>query len=646
MVADDAVTRVAALLATEATTVTVGRTRERARLAELIEADDPVVVFVHGAGGIGKTSLVRATLEDVGAAHIWLDARHVEPTATGLLAALSAAVGMPCADPDGAGSAIAASSIDVLVVDDYQRFAVIDGWLRNELLPSMPTGITTLIVGRNAPNLAWRASPGWRHLVADMLVGPLGEAEATELVGRHRLDPALARRALDFGRGHPLALELAADAFSRRPQTELHPGPPPEAVEELVDVLLDDLDASTKRLVDAACVLRRITQPLLAAVLDDRDGSADDAMDDTVDSATAWRTIRELPFVRVRPNGLEMQPVIQEVVATSLELRDPGRTRALRRRAGRAALAEVERAPGWEATADLLHLVQNHVIRDAFLPPAGLQHPVERAHRDDVDAVSAVSIAHDGEASRPLIVKWWRAHQDAFHVLRAGDGGVRAFSIVAAVDTIDRELLRADPVLTVVSADLSSRPLDAGSRALVLRRALSVRTGDRISAELAPMIIDLKRTYLSMRPHLARVYTVVGDWPRGSATSRAMGFEPRGDPVSVGDRSLQVLSLDFGPGSVDGWLARHVDMETAQLPERPDDSIGESPADGGTLRRLSAREREVLSAMAEGLTNRQLADRLFISERTANRHISNIFTKLGVHNRTAAARIAIDAGLR
>jgi DNA-binding NarL/FixJ family response regulator len=60
---------------------------------------------------------------------------------------------------------------------------------------------------------------------------------------------------------------------------------------------------------------------------------------------------------------------------------------------------------------------------------------------------------------------------------------------------------------------------------------------------------------------------------------------------------------------------------------------------------LSAREREVLVALAEGLTNRELADRLFISERTANRHLSNIFTKLGVHNRLSAARVAREAGL-
>jgi DNA-binding NarL/FixJ family response regulator len=68
-------------------------------------------------------------------------------------------------------------------------------------------------------------------------------------------------------------------------------------------------------------------------------------------------------------------------------------------------------------------------------------------------------------------------------------------------------------------------------------------------------------------------------------------------------------------------------------------------ADPAVFTQLSAREREVLTVLAEGVTNQELAARLFISERTANRHLSNIFTKLGVRTRTAAARIAIQAGL-
>jgi DNA-binding NarL/FixJ family response regulator len=55
---------------------------------------------------------------------------------------------------------------------------------------------------------------------------------------------------------------------------------------------------------------------------------------------------------------------------------------------------------------------------------------------------------------------------------------------------------------------------------------------------------------------------------------------------------------------------------------------------------LTAREREVLALVANGRTNRQIADALYISESTAGVHVSNILGKLGVANRVEAASIA------
>ena len=52
---------------------------------------------------------------------------------------------------------------------------------------------------------------------------------------------------------------------------------------------------------------------------------------------------------------------------------------------------------------------------------------------------------------------------------------------------------------------------------------------------------------------------------------------------------------------------------------------------------LSEREREVLALVARGLTNRQIAEQLFISPVTARNHVSRILTKLGLENRTQAA---------
>ncbi|NUR82596.1 MAG: response regulator transcription factor, partial [Nonomuraea sp.] len=60
---------------------------------------------------------------------------------------------------------------------------------------------------------------------------------------------------------------------------------------------------------------------------------------------------------------------------------------------------------------------------------------------------------------------------------------------------------------------------------------------------------------------------------------------------------------------------------------------------------LSARELEVLGLVAEGLSNRQIAERLFISARTSGVHVSNIMAKLGAASRVEAAALARRTGL-
>ena len=59
---------------------------------------------------------------------------------------------------------------------------------------------------------------------------------------------------------------------------------------------------------------------------------------------------------------------------------------------------------------------------------------------------------------------------------------------------------------------------------------------------------------------------------------------------------------------------------------------------------LSAREIEIIELVAEGLTNQEIADRLTISKRTVDNHVSNVFTKTGSKNRVALLNWAMDNG--
>ena len=60
---------------------------------------------------------------------------------------------------------------------------------------------------------------------------------------------------------------------------------------------------------------------------------------------------------------------------------------------------------------------------------------------------------------------------------------------------------------------------------------------------------------------------------------------------------------------------------------------------------LTNRELEVLRLAADGLNNKEIADRLVISEKTVKNHIANIFSKLNVNDRTQAILYALRQGL-
>jgi LuxR family maltose regulon positive regulatory protein len=105
-------------------------------------------------------------------------------------------------------------------------------------------------------------------------------------------------------------------------------------------------------------------------------------------------------------------------------------------------------------------------------------------------------------------------------------------------------------------------------------------------------------------------------------------------------------STSDGPLVSDPGAVQHLRRLTSAFDERllgvSSREVDEVP---GMVVPLTEREREVLGLVAEGLRNRDICDRLFISMNTTKTHVSRVISKLGVDNRTAAAQRARDLGL-
>lgn len=92
-----------------------------------------------------------------------------------------------------------------------------------------------------------------------------------------------------------------------------------------------------------------------------------------------------------------------------------------------------------------------------------------------------------------------------------------------------------------------------------------------------------------------------------------------------------------GQAAIDPAVQHHLLEAIAQIPE---DGGGSPVAPGG----LTPREAEVLTLIARGLTNRQIAERLFVNESTVKTHINHLFAKVGVEDRAQAVTYAFQHG--
>ena len=532
-----------------------GRAREVEALLQLFEQDGPLALYVHGVAGIGKSSLLEvfaARVRATGGRVVRIDCRTVEPTVQGLLTELSDALGQPLLTVEEVGERLA--SFDeriVIALDTYEVFRLMDTWIRQVFIPSLPVNTRVAIASRNPPSPAWRTTPGWQGLFRSLLLEPLSETEALGYLTMSGIAPDVARRINLIARGHPLALGMAmsivlSEAGRTVEEAGLH-----QVIEALSRSYIEAVpDPITRRALEASSVVRCVTEPLLHALLPETPPR------DTMERLAA------LPFVEPGREGLFIHDAVRSAIASSLATRDPDSHREYRRAAwaflqNRLRLAHSKTEP-WRYTADLLFLIQNPVLREGFFPSGPLPLAVEPATPDDEPAVHQI-VGETAASEREALLAWWRYHPEAFRIVRDRNGGACGLVMLIRASDLNEAVDAADPVAAAWRRDAAPRGLSA---TLFCRRWLDREVGEAPCASQAASWVDCKRSYVEMRGTLRWVYTVIANpGPFGEMPAR-LGFRPLAEPtIDVGGQTLYSVILDMGPGSVDSWLTQMVGAE-------------------------------------------------------------------------------------
>jgi ATP/maltotriose-dependent transcriptional regulator MalT len=236
--------------------------------------------------------------------------------------------------------------------------------------------------------------------------------------------------------------------------------------------------------------------------------------------------------------------------------------------------------------------------------------------------------------------RWGRSPLPGLALLRLAQGDVEAASasIRRVLGEVSDPATRCDLLVAAVGILVADGDLD-GARGAA--DELTQRAAD-FSAPYLQALADQQQGTVALaggRPDAAvgPLQSCLRAWlelqaPHEEALARvALGTAYRG----LGDHDSARLELETARRLLVGLDAApdlaHLDAMTTEPPPEPTE--------------LSLRELQVLRLLATGATNRAIADALYISVRTVDRHVSNLFTKLGVSTRSAATACAYEREL-
>jgi Transcriptional regulatory protein, C terminal len=518
-----------------------GRDAELRLLRQVTTPGGPVVAYVHGPAGIGKTALVSALdacLEDERVRRLHVAGGAVEPTPSAILMAFGRVLGHKTRTVAELAAVLGTvEDVTVVLVDDVDTWRLAASWLRVDLLPALPANTRFVLAGAVPPPAAWSTEYGQYFL--DIKLGALPRTESDAAVAAMGLSTETAERIWQLSGGHPLGLRMAIHAARAGSLgTTRDAG-------ELANAILQAIgDSGLRRSVEACAIVRRANRALVSAILE---------VEEPI-PLSLLEAVEALPFATRDAEGIYIAEPVRRALVDWMSGVEAERYQLWRKTAADwivSRLRTAGRSGRWRYMADLLHLLEQPALRNAFFPPEEEAPPVEPARADDFDRIFDIAELRDGPDERACIEVWGQRLPHRFSVARGPKSEVLAFYLFVRQDDPHSGLGAVDPLFASWQAHLAANPIEGE---ILFIRQISARTSGahgRIAC-----ILDLKRRYIE-RPQMARIYC------RAIAEDRELqyrlGFRPLEQPR---DGMPNTMVLEVPGGDMIEWVSALVDAGT------------------------------------------------------------------------------------
>ncbi|WP_240417872.1 helix-turn-helix transcriptional regulator [Paenibacillus periandrae] len=542
----------------------------------------------------------------------------------------------------------------ILALDTFEELGELEYWFRDEFLTQLHSKVLVIISGRYPIQGAWLSSPAWRQLIYPMPIGDLDYYSVKEYLNRSGFQvEADIQRIWNKTKGHPLTLSLLM-------YTTMSDTLQPMAIEEdngvfaqVVHTWLKELpDPQLRELVEAAAVLRHFNQELLSC-----------AMGRPIPTEEFLKLVR-LSFVRRVDRGWLLHDLMRDAITHELQLRTPEKYGEIRKRCNLYYYDLIKesvhkRSVAWE-TAEWFYYIGDPAILAFFYQNSGTYRwePLSSSNWSEAEryienrrlSAKEARIAYTNPETLERyeyviseeenlytlkhihLQELYELDLSIVKLIRDKQGGLSGLSVIIPINIHTLDYLLTRPLSSSYFVSLPEPRLKEMMVPRETNAGYFVKTIDipdfadqslRAAAGLTFITHIISAGFLIAAPPANPFFGEIHLGLGCQVAKHAVHYDYDGltpTPYYV---------IDTRGNKLQSYLNKMLagfDM----LDERREDAQEE-------LSSLTPREIEVVELTIQGLTNNEIAGKLYLSEVTVKKHLSNVFRKLNIKNRSQLA---------